>query len=82
MFETGFVIDLNAGEEALVDQLAAMNRAAAGIAAGQARVTAMLEAKRHARKAARASRLTSEAEVWPPRSAWPERPRRGTEPDT
>lgn len=52
MFETSFAIDLDATEEALVDQLAAMNRAAAGIAAGQARVTAMLEAKRHARKAA------------------------------
>ncbi|OFB44920.1 HNH endonuclease [Mycolicibacterium sp. (ex Dasyatis americana)] len=52
MFEPSFAIDLDATEEALVDQLAAMNRAAAGIAAGQARVTAMLEAKRHARKAA------------------------------
>lgn len=52
MFDPSSVIDLDASEEALVDQLAAMNRAAAGIAAGQARVTAMLEAKRHARKAA------------------------------
>ena len=52
MFERLFAVDPDATEEALVDQLAAMNLAACSIAAGQARVTAMLEAKRHARQAA------------------------------
>lgn len=52
MFGSHFTIDSDATEEALVDQLAAMNRAASSIAAGQARVTAMLEAKRQARRAA------------------------------
>ncbi|WP_308170500.1 HNH endonuclease [[Mycobacterium] fortunisiensis] len=45
-------VDPDASEGALVDQLAAMQRAAAAIAAGQVRVTALLEAKRHAREAA------------------------------
>ncbi|MED5815876.1 HNH endonuclease signature motif containing protein [Mycolicibacterium sp. 050232] len=52
MFGASFDIDPDASEAALVDQLAAMNRAASSIAAGQVRVTAMLEAKRQARKAA------------------------------
>jgi Domain of unknown function (DUF222) len=52
MFGSCFTIDPDATEAALADQLAAMARATAGIAAGQARVTAILEAKRLAREAA------------------------------
>lgn len=52
MFGTCFTIDPDATEAALADQLAAMARATASIAAGQVRVTAMLEAKRHERMAA------------------------------
>ena len=51
MFGTCFTIAPDATEAALVDQLAAMARATASIAAGQVRVTAMLEAKRHERMA-------------------------------
>lgn len=52
MFDPSFTLDPDATEVALVDQLAEMTRAACRIAAGQAQVTALLEAKRHARKAA------------------------------
>lgn len=52
MFEACFAIDPDATEEALADQLAAMHRATSSIAARQARVTAMLNAKRRAREAA------------------------------
>ncbi|WP_166902934.1 HNH endonuclease signature motif containing protein [Mycobacterium sp. DL440] len=52
MFGSRFTIDPDATEEALVDQLAAMSRATSSIAAGQAQVMAILETKRHARKAA------------------------------
>lgn len=53
MFGQCFTIDPDATEAALADQLAAMARATASIAAGQVRVTAMLEAKRHERTATR-----------------------------
>lgn len=53
VFDLPFDIDPAATEAALVDQLAAMTRATAGIAAAQVRVTALLETKRLERKAAR-----------------------------
>ncbi|WP_081394917.1 HNH endonuclease [Mycolicibacterium conceptionense] len=77
MFEVGWNIDPDATEAALVDQLAAMTRATAGIAAAQVTVTAMLEAKRLARKAAegvpaarRAQGLASEVGLARKSSPW------------
>lgn len=77
MFEVSWNIDPDATEAALVDQLAAMTRATAGIAAAQARVTTMLEAKRLARKAAegvpaarRAQGLASEVGLARKSSPW------------
>ncbi|MED5812585.1 DUF222 domain-containing protein [Mycolicibacterium sp. 050232] len=77
MFEVGWSINPDASEAALVDQLAAMNRAASSIAAGQVRVTAMLETKRHERKAAegvpaakRAQGLASEVGLARKASPW------------
>ncbi|OLO99117.1 HNH endonuclease [Mycolicibacterium porcinum] len=77
MFELPFTIDPEATEAALVDQLAAMTCATAGIAAAQARVTAMLEAKRLERKAAegvpaakRAQGLASEVGLARKASPW------------
>ncbi len=52
MFESSFIVDPDATEAALVDQLAAMARATATLAATQVRVTALLEAKRLARESA------------------------------
>lgn len=50
MCEAVFAIDPDATEAALVDQLAAMSRATSSIAAAQAQVTALLQAKRKARE--------------------------------
>ncbi|CDO27961.1 HNH endonuclease [Mycolicibacterium porcinum] len=77
MFEVSWNIDPDATEAALVDQLAAMTRATAGLAAAQARVTTMLEAKRLARRAAegvpaarRAQGLASEVGLARKSSPW------------
>ncbi|MFV8053590.1 HNH endonuclease [Mycobacterium sp. 48b] len=77
MFEVSWNIDLAATEAALVDQLAAMTRATAGIAAEQVRLTALLETKRLAREAAegvpaarRAQGLASEVGLARKASPW------------
>lgn len=62
MFEVSWNIDPAATEAALVDQLAAMTRATAGIAAEQVRLTALLEAKRRARKAAEGVSVAKQAQ--------------------
>lgn len=78
MFEVSWNIDPDATEAALVDQLAAMTRTTAGIAAAQARVTTMLEAKRLARRAAEGSLPPDAPKGWHPRWGWPASPPLGT----